>query len=576
MEFPSDIDYYFRHIIRQEVGIISRNVVQQNGVETNGVNGLAHNHSRLHLRMVVTNGKKILSLHKNPPPEQEGLHNFDDENPEPAESSGGNPPESVESLRLTKVSKRLITLTFDTPLVDGPPIERFNLYEVTAEGSKIIAENDAPEFQVNIVDTNKVKEFTVTAWNRMGESNPMYPSFKVIMRDRRGGQCLVKGVSSARNLLRDDGEVVSELTPLIEFQSEIVEIAIGESCLALFSDGRVAQWGLTATMNEETKEPEVIASDPFHIFEYQNFTVPVITNKVCVGEDFCAIITIEGRVYTWGLNIYGQLGHGDTELRLSPTIVAAFSTQRTFITDIVLGPNHCMALTDKGKVYSWGEDQGQFGEPILDNSGSIINYQSVGAHQFVPRYQDRVLNNYKVVKISTGSSHHFALTEEGFLYGWGSNKEFQLGWELPDDILNITVPERLKLPSEVKKVVDVVCGGRHTIAKIKKQDESEELWSWGDSRMKQCGQIPNESYAKPNRINVSEGLALKAVSFAAGHSSTIVVDDQNKLHFFGKQPTTAIGSGYSWINLPQGQQVRQISTAELSFAIVLNLSLIHI
>lgn len=39
----------------------------------------------------------------------------------------------------------------------------------------------------------------------------------------------------------------------------------------------------------------------------------------------CIVGDMEGRVYTWGRNEKGQLGHGDLVQRNTPTIVQAFA-----------------------------------------------------------------------------------------------------------------------------------------------------------------------------------------------------------------------------------------------------------
>lgn len=36
----------------------------------------------------------------------------------------------------------------------------------------------------------------------------------------------------------------------------------------------------------------------------------LLVSSVAVGNNFCVLATIDGKVYSWGANGYGQLGQG--------------------------------------------------------------------------------------------------------------------------------------------------------------------------------------------------------------------------------------------------------------------------
>ena len=91
--------------------------------------------------------------------------------------------------------------------------------------------------------------------------------------------------------------------------------------------------------------------------------------QVACGEDFTAALTKDGKLFTWGINSFGQLGHGDGKLftwgrnlfgelghgdnldRFIPTKVSALDGH--VITQISCGARHMAALTDKGEVLAW-------------------------------------------------------------------------------------------------------------------------------------------------------------------------------------------------------------------------------
>ena len=90
---------------------------------------------------------------------------------------------------------------------------------------------------------------------------------------------------------------------------------------------------------------------------FSNHHVPTLLNtfkewtQIVAGYYHTAALTKEGKVFTWGYNYFGQLGHGDNEERHIPTKVK--SLDGLFIVKIACGPWHIVVLTDKGDTYTW-------------------------------------------------------------------------------------------------------------------------------------------------------------------------------------------------------------------------------
>ena len=93
------------------------------------------------------------------------------------------------------------------------------------------------------------------------------------------------------------------------------------------------------------------------------------------------------------------------------------------------------------------------------------------------------LASCKVKKVACGDFHSVALTVDGKLYSWGGGGSFfnkgQCGHGHNKDSES---PEIIK-DLERKRVVDVVCGGYHTLALT----EDNELYSWGSGLYGECG-----------------------------------------------------------------------------------------
>ncbi|CAN0084353.1 unnamed protein product, partial [Phaeothamnion confervicola] len=60
-----------------------------------------------------------------------------------------------------------------------------------------------------------------------------------------------------------------------------------------------------------------------------------------------------GRV-RWGHGRGGRLGHGDENVRMVPTAVAALTDASKVVVAVAAGEKHTLALTENGAVYSWG------------------------------------------------------------------------------------------------------------------------------------------------------------------------------------------------------------------------------
>ena len=133
-----------------------------------------------------------------------------------------------------------------------------------------------------------------------------------------------------------------------------------------------------------------------------------------VGARVCAIgagrvhslcITEDGHAYSWGEGDEGRLGHGDDASSSVPRLIRGLLGRRVCSISCVW--DHSAALTDGGRVYSWGLGMcGQLGHG--DEEESV----------HAPR-QVEALAATKVVAIAAGAHHCFAVAADGCLFGWG-------------------------------------------------------------------------------------------------------------------------------------------------------------
>src|SRR5207244_3421142 len=78
---------------------------------------------------------------------------------------------------------------------------------------------------------------------------------------------------------------------------------------------------------------------------------------------------LDGTVWTWGANNYGQLGIGSADLNAHPTPVQVRNSSG--IVAVAAGSNDSMALRSDGTVWCWGEnDWGELGSGVFTTTGS--------------------------------------------------------------------------------------------------------------------------------------------------------------------------------------------------------------
>jgi len=142
-------------------------------------------------------------------------------------------------------------------------------------------------------------------------------------------------------------------------------------------------------------------------------------NDIAAGWKHSLALDVDGFVWAWGWNSYGQLGVGDDDPRLSPVQVKGGEMETDFLQDISAisagkSGEHSLALDDSCFVYAWGRnDEGQLGD---DNrpTDALTPVKVLGGEMETTHLED-------IIAISAGEQHSMALDSNGFVYTWGDN-----------------------------------------------------------------------------------------------------------------------------------------------------------
>ncbi|XP_034934449.1 E3 ubiquitin-protein ligase HERC2 [Chelonus insularis] len=190
------------------------------------------------------------------------------------------------------------------------------------------------------------------------------------------------------------GDTVTQLKPkLVEalVGQRVVQVACGSKdaqTLALTEDGSVYSWG-DGDFGKLGRGKGGGCCTPLLIDRLNGLGVVQIE----CGAQFSLALTKYGEVWTWGKGEYFRLGHGDVDHVREPTVVEGLRGKK--IVHVAVGALHCLAVTDTGQVYAWGDnDHGQQG-----NGSTVCNRKPSLVHG---------LDDIKINRVACGSSHSVA------------------------------------------------------------------------------------------------------------------------------------------------------------------------
>ena len=97
------------------------------------------------------------------------------------------------------------------------------------------------------------------------------------------------------------------------------------------------------------------AEVPIRIYLDDKDTTTTI-ESIVVGYAHVIAYTTNNEIYTWGLNTHGQLGIGHLKSTPKPEKIKGIATD-TYISHIYADGNSSAYLTNKGLLYTWGDNR---------------------------------------------------------------------------------------------------------------------------------------------------------------------------------------------------------------------------
>jgi uncharacterized repeat protein (TIGR02543 family) len=155
------------------------------------------------------------------------------------------------------------------------------------------------------------------------------------------------------------------------------------------------------------------------IFSIQYYVQSSLT-EATLGTSFTIGIAEDQNVYAFGRNNYGQLGTGNRNDVFEPVqITESFHLEPDdHIVSISSGIFHSIALSKDGSVFTWGGNlYGQLGN---GTTSSTSTPQLINMH--IPLFEFE-----KVIAIKAGAHHNVLLTNMNRIFVFGINNNYELG-----------------------------------------------------------------------------------------------------------------------------------------------------
>lgn len=243
------------------------------------------------------------------------------------------------------------------------------------------------------------------------------------------------------------------------------------------------------------------------------FDTKIINYEVC--ETYFAL-TEDGSLYSWGNNIGGQLGLGNDKGRYSDKPLKINIPEP--VKEIIIDEGSYYVITKNGSLYSWGGNQS--GMLMNDMDEPII---------YTPK---KVNISGKVKKLkNVNYNYTYIITEDGSLYSWSDNEYGQLGiGNFKEGYFN--KPVKVKINEPVKEIIT-----NEDASSIYAVTKNGSLYSWGSNRSGELGINSYEDTNIPTKVDIPEPVKQIEIKGAEeGNKYKIycyVVTDNGSLYFWG-------------------------------------------
>jgi uncharacterized repeat protein (TIGR02543 family) len=287
-------------------------------------------------------------------------------------------------------------------------------------------------------------------------------------------------------------------------------------------------------------------------------------SKIVTGLDYTVFLGTRGGLYVTGKNTNGQLGTGDRDTRTEPcdiTHMFAFVDNETVI-DVATGLGHTVVLTDKGRVFTFGNNTfGQLGRGDTLSSDVPVDITGMFA----------LGDNETITGIDAGHFHTVFMTDAGRVFGTGANFHHQLG--------DGTSASRAT-PVEAALFADQGPGTVHAMPMGTSVTTSDgTIHVWGKNAQGQLGLSHTDPVPVPMNLSVRFADGALPVRYTGGLDHALILLSDGTLYGVGSNkegelgaalstPLFALSDITSHLGLAPGETILSIHAGDRSSAVV--------
>uniref|UniRef100_F1MD33 Retinitis pigmentosa GTPase regulator n=2 Tax=Bos TaxID=9903 RepID=F1MD33_BOVIN len=256
------------------------------------------------------------------------------------------------------------------------------------------------------------------------------------------------------------------------------------------------------------------------------------------GDEHTAITTGNNKLFMFGSNNWGQLGLGSKATVNKPTCIKALKPEK--VKFVACGRNHTLILTGGGQVYATGgNNEGQLGLGDTDERSAfhLISFFT---------------SQHKIKQLSAGSNTSAALTEDGELFMWGDNSEGQIGLQ---NITNICVPHQVTIG---KPISWISCGYYHSAFVT----TEGELYTFGEPESGKLG-LPPKLLVNHKVPQLVPGISEKVIQVACGGGHTVVLTEK-AVYTFGLGQFGQLGLGTFTFETSEPKVIESVKDKKIS------------
>ena len=302
---------------------------------------------------------------------------------------------------------------------------------------------------------------------------------------------------------------------------------------ALLSNGGINCWG--SAFDGELGNNSTLANE-YSTTPLAVSGLPGTASAVSASSDefSCALMSSNGTVWCWGINIWGNLGNG-TSGGQSPTPVQASGLSGV---TALAGGNDEMCAIASGEAYCWGEDdRDQVGNGVTVSSGVVAT----------PTPVTGLGGGATFLTVAAGGFHGCGIVSGGAVVCWGWNPWGEIGSTVAIGGNALSATSVPGLPSGAKSVV---AGQYHTCALL----TNGAVWCWGEESSGQLGDgrfmesNGNGYLATPVQVGLPTGSQATAISAGAFQTCALLTD--GSVWCWGEGDNGELGNGNSNSSTP--------------------------